>query len=101
MSSLFLSVLKMAYGAGGVVTFVGFFPTIRDLWKGKPSANVSTYVVWSITTFLTLLYAMLIVQDLLFSFVIGLQLAACGGVLVLRVRLKWQQSQRGFRARMR
>lgn len=87
MSDLFLAMLKVAYGAGGIVTFVGFFPTIRDLWRRKPSANVSTYVVWSITTFLTLLYAMLIVKDLLFSFVIGLQLAACAVVLVLRLRL--------------
>lgn len=101
MSNIFLSALKIAYGVGGMVTFAGFFPTIRDLWKGKPSANVSTYVVWSTTTFLTLLYAMLVVHDLLFSFVIGLQLVACGAVLVLRVRLKWQQNQRGFRARMR
>lgn len=87
MSDLFLAMLKTAYGVGGIVTFVGFFPTIRDLWRRKPSANVSTYVVWSTTTFLTLLYAMLIVKDLLFSFVIGLQLAACVVVLILRLRL--------------
>lgn len=55
MYDLFLATLKVAYGAGGIITFVGFFPTVRDLWKGKPSANVSTYVVWSTTTFLTLL----------------------------------------------
>lgn len=87
MKQIFLQTLIMLYGASGIVTFAGFLPTIRDLWKRKPNANVLTYLTWTVTTLLTSLYAMLVVRDLLFSIVINLQLLACITVLMLRLRL--------------
>ena len=70
------------------MTFTGFFPTMKDLWRGKPSANIYTYIIWALTTFITALYAMFVVKDLVFSVVINLQLAACLIVLILSLRLK-------------
>ncbi|TSC58106.1 MAG: hypothetical protein Greene041619_795 [Candidatus Peregrinibacteria bacterium Greene0416_19] len=83
----FLSALAVAYGMGGIVTFIGFFPTIRDLWRGKPSANFMTYVIWTATTFITSVYGFFILKNLLFDVVINLQLAACIIILILRMRL--------------
>jgi len=87
MQQTFLNIVTVLYGAGGVVTFAGFLPTISDLWKKKPSANVVTYLTWSTTTLLTLLYALFVVRDLVFSIVISLQLLACVIILALRLRL--------------
>ena len=88
MEQQFIYAITFLYSIGGVVTFAGFFPTMKDLWKGKPSANVITYVIWSLTTLFTSLYAMFVVKDLIFSLVINLQLAACLIVLILRLKLK-------------
>lgn len=67
---------------------------MKDLWKGKPSANVNTYVIWSLTTFIASLYAMFVVKDLIFSLVINLQLAACLIVLILRLKLKFKKKMK-------
>ena len=88
MKQTFLTVLTVLYGAGGIVTFFGFFPTIKDLWLRKPSANSTTYIVWSLTTFITSLYGLCVLQNLLFNVVINLQLVACVIILFLRVRMK-------------
>lgn len=88
MKEFFLFVLTFLYGIGGIVTFAGFFPTIKDLWHKKPSANTSTYAIWTTTTFFTSLYGFFILQNLVFNIVINLQLAACLIVLILRLRLK-------------
>ena len=88
MKEYFLYILTLIYGIGGVVTFIGFFPTIKDLWNKKPSANVSTYLVWTATTFFTSLYGFFILQNLVFNIVINLQLLACLIVLILSLRLK-------------
>jgi len=88
MKDTFLYVLTFLYGIGGLVTFAGFFPTIKDLWHKKPSANASTYAIWATTTFFASLYGFFILQNLVFNIVINLQLAACFIVLVLRLRLK-------------
>jgi len=85
--SLFISTLSVAYAGSGIVTFMGFIPTMRDLARGKPSANVSTYAVWTITTLMAFLYGVLVLRDMIFSVVIGLQLSACAMILILRIRL--------------
>lgn len=85
--SLFLKGLPLLYGLCGIVTFLGFFPSILDLWRGKPSANAATYWTWTATTFVTSLYAIFILHDLMFILVINLQLVACLTVLGLRLRL--------------
>jgi hypothetical protein len=87
MKQTFLTILTILYGAGGIVTFLGFLPTIKDLWVKKPSANITTYLVWTVTTFITSVYGLFILQNLVFNVVINLQLFACLVILVLRFRL--------------
>ncbi|PCI24227.1 hypothetical protein COB57_05240 [Candidatus Peregrinibacteria bacterium] len=88
----FLKILTFLYSIGGIVTFFGFIPTMIDLWKKKPSANIITYVVWTITTLITSLYGFFVLDNLVFNIVINLQLLACSLVLLLRVRL-WYTSK--------
>ncbi len=88
MKEYFLYILTFLYGIGGIITFSGFFPTIKDLLHKKPSANINTYAIWTTTTFVTSLYGFFILQNLIFNIVINLQLAACLTVLILRLRLK-------------
>ena len=91
MENYFITALTFLYSIGGIVTFLGFFPTMKDLWQKKPSANTSTYIVWTITTFFTSLYGIFILKDLVFIAVINLQLLACLIVLILRIRLTYIQ----------
>lgn len=87
MQAFALTVLTILYGVGGIVTFLGFIPTIRDLRNKKPSANVGTYWIWTTTTLITSLYGFFILDNLVFNIVINLQLLACVIVLFLRLRL--------------
>jgi len=87
MRELALTALTVLYGASGIVTFLGFMPTIRDLWNKKPSANIATYWMWTTTTFITSLYGFFVLNNLVFNLVINLQLLACVIVLFMRLRL--------------
>ncbi len=91
MKDILLNVLTVLYGAGGIVTFLGFLPTIKDLYVGKPSANTWTYMTWTVTTLLASLYGLFILRNFTFNIVINLQLAACIAVLVLSIRLQLQK----------
>jgi len=87
MQDFFLSALTIAYGATGIVSFIAYWPTIKDVHRlKKPSANSSSYVLWTITTGIAFLYA-LTIPDLLLQIVAGLQCIACGIVLVLSLGL--------------
>lgn len=87
MKENLIYILIFLYTIGWIVTFIGFIPTMIDLWNKKPSANIITYIVWTMTTFVTSLYGFFILENLIFNIVINLQLFACLSVLFLRVRL--------------
>jgi hypothetical protein len=84
---MLINLLKILYGISGVITFIGFIPTIQDLIKKKPSANLATYLVWTSTTLISSLYAVFIVKDLMFVTVINLQLVACLIISYLRFNI--------------
>ena len=77
----------MAYAIGGVVTLLGYIPTVRDLYQGKPSANATTYLIWLITTFIATLYGVFVLKDTMYLLVVGLQLIACLIIMIMRLRL--------------
>lgn len=84
-----MHIFTFLYSITGIIGFIGFLPTIRDLLKGNPSANVRTYLVWSIITIFSLLYGFFILKDLMFNLVMGSQLLGYITVLILRLRLKY------------
>ncbi len=89
MQELFLQLLRFAYGAVGLITFIAYFPTIKDLYVyKKPSANISSYILWTTTSGIALLYGLFILSDMLFISVSAVSFFACAIVLVLSIRLK-------------
>lgn len=82
-----LIILTFLYSVWWIVTFVWFIPTMKDLYQKKKSANILTYVIWTLTTLITSLYWVFVLKDTTFIVVINLQLLACLIVLVLRLRL--------------
>lgn len=89
MKELILNLLILAYGSLGIVGVIAYWPTIKDLYvHKKPSANTTSYLLWTITTGITLLYSMFILPDLLFRIVSGLNFVACAIIWVLSMRVK-------------
>lgn len=88
MQTALLQLLAFAYGTTGVVGAIAYWPTIKDLYAGKPSANVSSFFLWTLTTAITFLYSIFILPDPFFIFVSTTNFAACVLILVLSLRLK-------------
>ena len=88
MQNLLLQLLIIAYGGVGIFGLIAYWPTIKDLYYKKASANITSYTLWVITTGIAFLYSLFILPDLLFIFVSGTNFAACIIVLFLRLRLK-------------
>lgn len=89
MSNLFLQLLTIAYALVGVIATIGYFPTIKDLWiHKKKSANINSYLIWTLCSGITFLYSLFILPDLLFRIVSGLNFGSCAIVLLLSIRLK-------------
>ncbi|MDP1760440.1 MAG: hypothetical protein Q8L01_03295 [Candidatus Woesebacteria bacterium] len=89
MKEILLQALIIAYGGVGIVGFIAYWPTIKDLYfHKKPSANISSYVLWTATSGIAFLYSLFILPDLLFRAVSGMNFIACTIVLFLSIRLK-------------
>ena len=89
MKEILLQALTIAYAVVGVVGFIAYWPTIKDLYHHKkPSANTVSYMLWTTTTGIAFLYSLFILPDLLFRIVSGINFGACALVLFLRIRLK-------------
>ena len=86
--NIFLIIISFLYAGTGIVTTIAYLPTIRDLLKGKPSANISSYIVWTLCAFVTFLYALFVVSDLLLEIMTGLNFLSCALIWILAFRVK-------------
>jgi len=77
----FPQILALAYAFTGLIAAIGYIPTIKDLFRKKMSANISSYVIWSLCAGTTLLYSIVNVHDLLLGIVTGLNFACCTLIL--------------------
>ncbi len=80
-------IVTTLFAVSGTVSFLAYFPTIIDLWRGKPSANISSYVLWASTAAAASLYSHVILGDMLAIVAADLQTLACVTILVQRWRL--------------
>lgn len=87
MQQIFLQILTALFGVSSIVSFVAYFPTIRDLWNRKPSANTASYYLWGCTTLTASLYGHFVLLDPFFILFADLQFLACSIIIVLRLRL--------------
>ncbi len=88
MPELALQIITYAYAGVGVVAAFGYFPTIRDLWHYKQSANTHSYAIWTLSTFIALMYSLFILTDPLFRIVSGINFVCCSLILALSIALK-------------
>jgi len=71
MQELIIKLLAVAYGGVGIVNLIAYWPTIKDLFNKKPSANIPSYFLWTVTSGITLFYSLFVLNDLLFRLVSG------------------------------
>ena len=88
MKELLLHTLIIAYASVAVISLIAYWPTIKDLYYKKPSANINSYVLWTATSGIAFLYSLFILPDLLFRIVSGLNFGACALVLLLSINLR-------------
>ena len=88
MKELLLQVLIIAYAGVSVVSLIAYWPTIRDLYRKKPSANINSYILWTVASGVAFLYSLFILSDLLLRIISGLYLGANALVLLLSIKLK-------------
>ena len=86
---LLIAIISFLYAGVGVIAIIGYLPTIRDLLYKKPSANISSYAIWTLVSTVTFLYALLVISVLLLEIVTGLLLATNAIILILALRLKY------------
>jgi len=91
MQEILLKIIIIAYGATVFVDVLGYWPTIKDLWNKKPSANTRSYVLWTTTTGVAFLYSLFILPDLLFRIVSGMFFVSNIIILFLILRLKYSR----------
>ncbi len=80
------SIVSTLYLAAGIIGNVGYIPTIRDLWRLKPAANLYSYTVWSLTSLLVFVYAVVVNGDRLFIALSCMTLCLCVAVVSLEYR---------------
>ena len=83
-----LIIIAFLYAGTGIVATIGYLPTIIDLIKNKKSANRNSYIIWTLCSGITFLYALLVISDLLLEIVTGLNFASCAIILLLILRLE-------------
>lgn len=89
MTENFIYILTFLYGIGGIIMVLGYYPTIKDLWHKKASANIQTYSIWTLALIVASMYGFLVLKDPAFILVTNLNLLSCVIILGLGLRLKF------------
>lgn len=89
-----MQILTAGYASVGVIGKIGYWPTIKDLyWHKKPSANINTYTLWTMTTVVVCLYAAFVIDNFWFRAVAVLDFSFCLMILALSLHLKYKTSK--------
>lgn len=86
--SIILIGISFLYAISGIIVAFGYVPTIKDLLKGKPSASINSYLIWTFCATIAVIYASIIISDLLLIVISGLNLFAILTVVILAINLK-------------
>lgn len=81
--------LIWSYAGVGVVSLLGYWPTIRDLYfHKKPSANTQSYFFWTLSTGISFCYALFALHDFLLRIVTGISFFCCAIILGLSLAMR-------------
>ncbi|MDR0650050.1 MAG: hypothetical protein LBG59_01220 [Candidatus Peribacteria bacterium] len=72
----------------GIISMIAYLPTIKDLLNGIPSANFTTYFLWFVYYFISVLYGIFVLYDWLFIVVSGLDALIILVIVLLIVRIQ-------------
>lgn len=89
MKTLFIELLAWAYSITGVISVIAYWPTIKDLMHHKKkSANIDSYILWTVSMGVAFLYSLIVLPDLPFIVVSGLNFIACAVVLFYSIKIR-------------
>lgn len=94
MKELLLQIIIIAYAFDGLIGIIAYWPTIKDVYHNKASANKTSYLIWTITSGTALLYSIFILPDFLLRMVTGLNFLACAAIYILSLRLKSKDAKK-------
>lgn len=83
-----MQLISLLYLCAGIVSTAGYFPTIKDLMKKKKTANIRSYLIWTICTGITLAYAILVISDLFFTIMAAATFSLCAIILTIALKLE-------------
>lgn len=84
-----IKLLILLYSLTAIVDFVGYLPTIKDLWiNKKQTANFQSYLLWTATNIITFCYGLFVLKDIPFLLVTGTWLLANFTILILTFNLE-------------
>jgi len=86
--NLLTTIISILYATTGIIAIIGYTPTIRDLLRKKRSANYHSYMIWTASSTITFLYALIVIGDLLLRLMTGLLLFLNFSIFILALRLK-------------
>ena len=87
-----LTIIAFIYACTGIISTIGYLPTIKDLINKKNSANIHSYIIWTLCSGVTFLYSIAVISDLLLEIVTGLNFISCLTILILSLNLKRKNS---------
>ncbi|PID86438.1 hypothetical protein CSB08_00445 [Candidatus Gracilibacteria bacterium] len=94
MEDFFIKLLTTLYGFVGIIGTLGHLPIIKDLYiKKELNFNLNSYLIWTFTSIVMMLYGFFIIQDTLFLIVTGLGTLFCMIVLFLGFSIKRANSR--------
>ncbi|MDP3734014.1 MAG: hypothetical protein Q8R37_02195 [Nanoarchaeota archaeon] len=94
MKEILLQLIIIAYAFDGIIGIIAYWPTIKDVYYNKPSANKRSYLIWTITGGTALLYSIFILSDFLLRVLTALNFLACATIYILSVRIKSKDAKK-------
>jgi uncharacterized protein with PQ loop repeat len=76
-------IISSLYALAGIISVLGYIPTIKDLLKNKKSANTSSYFVWTFTSLIAFAYAFFVVKNILLEIVTAMGFFCCVSIFIL------------------
>ena len=77
-------------GIVSICTFISYFPQTIKLLKTKKSEDLSiqSWILWVVSSFSYILYAVIVSKDFMLIFETGLELSFCLIILMLAIRYR-------------
>ena len=89
MQENLIKLITITYAGVGVMGLIAYWPTMRDLYfLKKPSANATSFFIWTLASGISLLYGIFILHDSLYCIVTGAHFVACTIIIFLILGLK-------------